>query len=71
MEEQKEVIKDYVHAVVDSSFHRIMGKALDFARMSAMSDRNLVQFTRSLKDYVNELENCLIKDLKERGIIKE
>ena len=70
MSEEKKTINDYVEAILDSSFHRIMGKALDIMRTSEMKDRALMQASRSLKDYVNELELCIVKDLKEKGIIK-
>ena len=68
---ERKPITDYVEAVIDSSFHKILGKALDFGRMSGMSDRSFTQFTRAMKDFVNELENVVVKDFKSKGIIKE
>jgi DNA primase len=68
---KKKEIKDYVEAMIDSCLHRTMGRALDLVRISEMSDRSMEQFSRHMKDYVNELETYIITDFKSRGIIKE
>ena len=50
---------------------RCMGKALDYARMSAMSDRNLKQFERTIKDDFYQIINDGRRILIEFGYVKD
>jgi hypothetical protein len=46
---------------------RCMGKALDYGRMSGMSDRSLTQFERSVKDEFYKIIKDGTKILEEFG----
>jgi hypothetical protein len=50
---------------------RCMGKALDYGRISGMSDRSLTQFERSIKDDFYLIIDDGIKMLKEFGYISD
>jgi predicted HTH domain antitoxin len=47
-----EIIKeeDNIKKVVSNALQKFMGRALDLARISEMSDRSFNQFQKSLKD---------------------
>jgi len=48
---------------------RCMGKALDYSRMSGMSDRSLIQFERSIKDEYYQIISDGIKILQEFNLV--
>ena len=62
--------RDFLEVLIDNITHKIMGRALDLARISEMTDRALKQYERSLKDYTNELLTYCMKTLREKGFIK-
>lgn len=62
--------REELEIILDDVVHKVMGKALDFARISGMADRSLAQFSRSLKDYTNELLIYTLKVLQVKGYIK-
>ena len=70
-EEGKKTEKELLEVLVDDLAHKIMGKSLDLMRTSGMSDRSLLQATRSLKDFTNELSIKVIEVLKEKNYIKK
>jgi len=50
--QDNEIIKeeDNIKRVVSNALQKFMGRALDLARISEMSDRSFNQFQKSLKD---------------------
>jgi predicted HTH domain antitoxin len=50
--QDNEIIKedDNIKKVVSNALQKFMGRALDLARISEMSDRSFNQFQKSLKD---------------------
>lgn len=42
--------EDYIKNIITAVMQKFMGKALDYARISGMSDRSFSQFQKSLKD---------------------
>jgi len=42
--------EDNIKKVISNALQKFMGKALDLARISEMSDRSFNQFQKSLKD---------------------
>ncbi len=63
--------REFLEILLDDVCHKIMGKSLDIMRISGMSDRSLVQATRTIKDYTNELIKFSVQTLKEKDYIKE
>jgi len=57
-------------ALVEELLLRVMGSALDFARISEMSDRSLAQFTRSIKDLTHKTIEDGTRILQEHNLIK-
>lgn len=53
--------------LLESLLVRLMGKALDYGRMSDQSDRSLAQFTRSIKDATYDLSKFGKAILKKHG----
>lgn len=56
-----------LRALQTGIMQKFLGKALDYARISGMSDRNFTQFQRSLKDDMYTLNNYALKILEEAG----
>ena len=50
---------------------RCMGKALDYGRISGMTDRSLQQFERSVKDDFYTIIEDGIRILKESGLVND
>lgn len=67
---KKEESKDFLEVVISDGIHSVMGKALDLARISSMSDRNLQQFSRAMKDHANTIITYIIKELQSKEYIK-
>ncbi len=57
----------YVDVFIKSLLQQYMGTALDLARISPMTDRQLAQFTRKMKDKCYELADNSGKILKKFG----
>lgn len=57
-----------VPVMVEALFTKYMGKILDLARISDMSDRTLTQFSRSVKDDCYQQIKFAKAILKEHGI---
>ena len=57
-------------AVLTCLMQRFLGKALDYARISGMSDRGFTQFQRSLKDDHYTILGYGTTILKEHGLLK-
>lgn len=66
--EEKQLLLD---VFLRTLIQRCMGKALDYSRMSGMSDRSLQQFERSVKDDFYQIINNGIKILKDFGYLKD
>jgi hypothetical protein len=49
---------------------RFLGKALDYGRISGMSDRSFAQFQRSIKDDHYTILSYALKILEDSGYIK-
>ena len=56
-------------ALCTGVMQRFLGKALDYARISGMSDRSFTQFQRSLKDDFYQIMGFEMQILKESGHI--
>ena len=76
MEEKKEEINFTNHdgsvnlkVLITSLTQKMLGKALDYARISGMSDRSFNQLARNLKDDFYTLNNYAIRILAESGHI--
>jgi hypothetical protein len=57
-----------VPILVEALFVKFMGKVLDYSRMSGMSDRNMTQFCRSVKDDCYQQIKFAKTILKDYGI---
>jgi len=57
--------KIYLDVLLKVLIQRCMGRALDEARISSMSDRSLAQFTKTVKDDFYKIINDGRKILKE------
>lgn len=57
-------------ALTTGLLQKFLGKALDYGRMSGMSDRSFTQYQRSLKDDMYVLLSHGIRILEETGHIQ-
>jgi len=58
-------------ALVTGLTQKFLGKALDYARISGMSDRSFAQYQRSLKDDFYVLNGYALKILADSGHISQ
>jgi len=65
----KEVVK--LDSLFRSLIQRCMGKALDYGRISGMSDRSLTQYERSIKDDFYTIIDDGTKILKIYGYLED
>ncbi len=56
-----------LHVLVKALVQQAMGKALDYARCSGMSDRSLTQYERLVKDDFYKIINYGQRILEEHG----
>lgn len=59
-----------LRALMTGVIQKCLGQALDYGRMSGMSDRNFTQFQRSLKDIFYATRDFSIKMLEDEGLLK-
>ena len=59
-----------LRALVTGIMQKLLGKGLDYARMSSMDDRGFKQFERSLKDDHYQILGFGLKILEEAGHLK-
>ena len=82
MQEQKPDEKSFIieeagekklslHTFIKVLIQRCMGKSLDYARMSGMTDRNLKQFERTIKDDFYQIIGDSKQILNEFGYITD
>ena len=60
-----------LRALITGVVQRLLGQALDYSRMSGMSDRSFNQMQRSLKDSYYQILDFTIKELEKEGYIKK
>lgn len=60
-----------ISKLIRDAFHNSMGTALDLARLTDIGERQLRQFSMSLKDRVNEQLVDLFSDLEESGLVRQ
>ena len=58
-----------LRALITGLSQKMLGKALDYARISGMSDRSFTQYSRSLKDEAYQLAGFGLKILEDSGQI--
>jgi hypothetical protein len=58
-------------ALITGLTQKMLGKALDYARISGMSDRSFAQYQRSLKDDFYVLNNYALRILADSGDIPQ
>ena len=59
-----------LEALQTGLMQKFLGKALDYARISGMSDRSFTQFQRSLKDDHYQILGFGLKILADAGYVK-
>ena len=66
-EEEKLSLRHIVKRAIEKS----MGKALDYGRMSEMSDRAFEQYERTIKKEFNGIINYTLELLEDEGFIED
>jgi len=61
----------HLEVLLKALIQKCLGKALDYGRMSGMTDRNFKQFERTIKDDFYKVIDDGILLLKEYGYIKD
>jgi len=60
-----------LRALMTGVVQKLLGTALDFSRMSGMSDRSFNQLNRSLKDAYYNILDFTLKELEKEGYLKK